>query len=233
MQRCSNALKYDKHNIVRLLGFLSCCFSLFGCVIDDPSYGPGESFEPAAGVICDRGKQVCFDRQGPDIRLTRQYFGEAAAERLRRRAADPRGGQDGVFVPQPGVRCDSSRQVCFDQQGPDVELTRQYFGDEASERLARQRPEHQGHQGHVLCEPAVQVCADRQGPDVNLTRQHFGEAAADRLVRELSHQGAVFEPRPGISCDRSQRICYDRQGADVQWTRLFFGEDASERLRRR
>ncbi len=36
---------------------------------------------PRAGVICDAPRQVCFDRKGPSIGLTRTYYGPGASNR--------------------------------------------------------------------------------------------------------------------------------------------------------
>ncbi|HQC73750.1 MAG TPA: hypothetical protein PLE42_13640, partial [Candidatus Competibacteraceae bacterium] len=34
-------------------------------------------------------------------------------------------------------RCDDEKQICRDQSGPNVELTRQKYGDQAAQRLQR------------------------------------------------------------------------------------------------
>jgi hypothetical protein len=41
-------------------------------------------------------------------------------------------------LPRAGVVCDPPQQVCYDSQGPSLELTRQYLGPRASNRLLTQ-----------------------------------------------------------------------------------------------
>jgi hypothetical protein len=42
---------------------------------------------------CDDEKQVCRDKSGPNVELTRQRYGDQAAQRLQRRQSNDGGGQ--------------------------------------------------------------------------------------------------------------------------------------------
>ncbi len=57
-----------------------------GGVLDQPTKAQaqwsGTVSRVAPGVVCDRAASICFDRQGPSIGLTKQYFGNNAAQRL-------------------------------------------------------------------------------------------------------------------------------------------------------
>lgn len=244
MLRCAELAKKARRKGLYMIGLLLCSLSLSGCIVEEPAPGQGNIFEPEAGVSCDEGRQICYDRQGPDVRLTRRYFGDRAADRLERQLA--RGGAgNNVFEPEPGVVCNRTTKICYDQQRPDVRLTRTYFGDAAAQRLRRQIGDQHDSaenafspQPGVRCEPARQICFDREGASIDLTRQYFGEDAAERLANQIGYQrpappgygGGLYEPERGVVCEAAIQICADRKGADVSLTRRYFGENAAERL---
>ena len=116
------------------------------------------------GVKCDDQKQVCRDRNGLSVDLTRQKYGEQAAQRLQRhlskvegsgqqpqqprpqpqqprpqpqqpRPQQPQQQSGEVFSPTSDVRCVRSEQVCYHYNQPSSIFTRQYFGGAAAERL--------------------------------------------------------------------------------------------------
>lgn len=107
------------------------------------------------GVKCDDEKQVCRDRNGLSVDLTRQKYGDQAAQRLQRhlskgegsgqqprpqqpqqpRPQQPQQQSGEVFSPTSDVRCVRSEQVCYHYNQPSSIFTRQYFGGAAAERL--------------------------------------------------------------------------------------------------
>jgi hypothetical protein len=100
---------------------------------DDLPYrarGSDRFVRPRSGVVCDRATSVCYKGGQVDRTETRDLFGERAADR----ADDLRDerGTARLFVPERGVTCDRSRQVCFDDGRADGSLTRRYFGQRAA-----------------------------------------------------------------------------------------------------
>lgn len=100
---------------------------------DDLPYraqGSDRFLRPRSGVVCDRSTSVCYKGGEVDKTETRDLFGDRAADR-----ADDLRDQRGtarLFVPERGVTCDRSRQVCFDDGRADSSLTRRYFGQRAA-----------------------------------------------------------------------------------------------------
>jgi hypothetical protein len=83
-----------------------------------------------AGVICDVPRQVCFDRQGPSIGLTRQTDGAGASNQLL--AQPPGSPPQREFQLISGQLCDGDQQLCWDggwrQRNVYPLLSRQLFG---------------------------------------------------------------------------------------------------------
>jgi len=67
---------------------------------------------PRAGVICDAPRQVCFDRQGPSISLTRHYYGPGASNRLLAQLSGSPPQRE--FQLSSGQLCDVNQQLCWD-----------------------------------------------------------------------------------------------------------------------
>lgn len=88
---------------------------------------------PRSGVVCDRNTSVCYKGSQVDKSETRDVFGERAADRADDLRDDR--GTARLFVPERGVTCDRSRQVCFDDDSPDSSLTRRYFGNRAADAV--------------------------------------------------------------------------------------------------
>ena len=100
------------------------------------------------------------------------FFG-ASAIPMAARAADPRAR----------VICDAPRPVCFDRQGPFIDLTRTYYGPGASNRLlgqlSRSPPQRKFQlSSGQLCDLNQQLCWDggwrRRNVNPLLSRQLFG-----------------------------------------------------------
>jgi hypothetical protein len=85
---------------------------------------------PRAGVICDAPRQVCFDRQGPSIGLTRTYYGPGASNRLLAQLSGSPPQRE--FQLSSGQLCDLTQQLCWDRgwrrRNVNPLLSRQLFG---------------------------------------------------------------------------------------------------------
>jgi hypothetical protein len=106
----------------------------------DAKKEPKWVFEPDGDTSCDMRTQVCYGAKGPNVKQTRKYFGEEAAARLERNLAGSGGGAPPITRPKKKVGCDASVQVCYDENGPSVKLTKKYFGEEAAKKLKKQMP---------------------------------------------------------------------------------------------
>jgi len=85
---------------------------------------------PQSGVVCDPGGQLCYDKSGVSIGLTREYFGtyaEQAALRNLAGQAPPR-----QFRLSNGSSCDVSARTCWtdnwNRQQVNTALSNQLFG---------------------------------------------------------------------------------------------------------
>jgi len=85
---------------------------------------------PRAGVICDAPRQVCFDRQGSSIGLTRTYYGPGASNRLLAQLSGSPPQRE--FQLSSGQLCDLKQQLCWDggwrRRNVNPLLSRQLFG---------------------------------------------------------------------------------------------------------
>ena len=107
------------------------------------SAAPLLSAQAQQGVKCDDERHVCRDKNGLNVELTRQRYGDQAANRVQKHqqsggqqgGARQGGGQQGGG--QQGVKCDDGQQVCRDKNGLNVELTRQRYGDQAANRVQK------------------------------------------------------------------------------------------------
>lgn len=97
-----------------------------------PAPMPGQSLLfPAAGVVCDRSAQSCYDSSGLSLGLTRQYFGAYAEQNVLRNLngqAPPR-----QFRLSNGEACDVNQRLCWSdgwaQRSVDRQLSQQLFGN--------------------------------------------------------------------------------------------------------
>lgn len=138
---------------------------------------------PRPGVRCDRLERVCYDRGGPELSLTREYFGRSAAEDL----ADRIGGNwrtDTRYNPREGVRCDLADALCTKRGEPDYKNTREQFGRRPALAVTEPdgtiRPDRR-----TVCDPITRVCEKNDRPSVDRTRYVFGDRAARNLKSQL------------------------------------------------
>jgi hypothetical protein len=94
-------------------------------------------------------------------------------------------GTSSLNFPQRGVVCDPAGQVCYDQQGISLGLTREYFGRRAEQVLQQQfssQPmprEYRLSDGSVCSVPARTCWSDgwsKRYPSQKLTSQLYGDA---------------------------------------------------------
>lgn len=147
----------------------------------------------------------------------------------------------------PGVECDRDAQLCTDERGPSVGLTRLYLGDEAADRLLATlealddaRPPaptepaeptiHYPKRG-VACDDLVETCYTAKGHHNGMTKATYGSDAVKSLARRAAlppgDLDAIVRPGRGEVCDRSSQTCYSDGRADASLTRLQFGADAA------
>lgn len=153
-----------------------------------PNYGSSRSrdrFEPRPGVVCDAGERVCYDRRGPDVGLTGEYFGSKASKRLAddldRRRKDP------VYRPKEKVRCNLDDELCLKKGVPDYANTREQFGRKAALKVRQPgwdddeiRPNRK-----VVCDTGEEACYKRDGkPAIGATKKVFGKKAARELKKD-------------------------------------------------
>ncbi len=85
---------------------------------------------PRAGVICDAPRQVCFDRQGPSIGLTRLHTGAGASKQLLAQLSGSPPQRE--FQLSSGQLYDLNQQLCWDRgwrrRNVNPLLIRQLFG---------------------------------------------------------------------------------------------------------
>lgn len=155
-----------------------------------PGYGSGGGYgwgygsssarySPTPGVTCDRRQQVCFDRNGADVGLTREYFGRDSSERLADAIGD-HSRRDPNYSPQRGVRCDLGDELCTKKGDPSYIQTRKQFGRKPA--LAVQQPDGTiTPRKNVVCDAGSQVCNKNGQPSVDSTRYVFGKKAAKRV----------------------------------------------------
>ena len=156
---------------------------------------PRGIFRPEGGVVCDRASEVCYDRDGASVELTRREFGYGGARDLADRLDRPRSGpgrRGGViYSPKQGVSCDEEVATCYVEDEAHPGHTKRQFGSEAVRALERRsggRDRSDGiyrPAGGAVCDRLSEVCYDRHGASAKLTREEFGREAAARMTERL------------------------------------------------
>ena len=97
-------------------------------------------FKPATDQSCDTLSAACYDREGPNVALTRATFGGNAATRLDKRMKRPAKGRE-IVKYGSSVTCDRDAGVCYDRLGASVGYTRLYLSEaQSNQLLTRMRP---------------------------------------------------------------------------------------------
>ncbi len=123
-----------------------------------------------------------------------------------------------VDLPRPGVVCDPPQQICFDSQGPSLELTRLYLGPRASNRLLTQLSGRPAMAEFVLSEGQLCDLRLRSCWDDGQRRRQFNPLLSRHLFGAASPSGArpsAAAPDPSMerSCQLSQRAMVVFSGA--------------------
>jgi hypothetical protein len=142
-------------------------------------------FEPAKGVSCDRGQNVCQWKGGPTVGLTRLFFGDGPADALMPAQAPEGYRYDPIFKPSTRSSCDTLVTTCYDESGANGELTTKYFGSKAANRLSKRPRTIQRYGQFITCDRVSDVCYDRLGAGVGITRLYIGEPQSDALLKRL------------------------------------------------
>ena len=143
-------------------------------------------FRLSNGFVCDLRASSCWkdgwQKTQLAPKLTQQLFGT-------RPPTGNGSGNDlqGLQVPRTGVVCDSGSQLCYDQMGLSLGLTREYFGSYAEQAAVRnlggQVPARQFRLSNgSACDGMARTCwsdgLGRQRVNLALTNQLFGGGGA-------------------------------------------------------
>jgi hypothetical protein len=115
-----------------------------------------------------------------------------------------------VDLPRPGVVCDPPQQICFDSQGPSLELTRLYLGSRASNRLLTQLSGRPAMAEFVLSDGQLCDLRLRSCFDDGQRRRQFNPLLSRHLFGATSPSGTrptAAAPDPSLerNCQLSQR----------------------------
>lgn len=147
-------------------------------------------------------------------------------------------------------KCDDERQVCRDKSGPNVEQTRQRYGDDAARRLERRQSRDDGgaqaggggrpgggqnaggNQGGRPGAGQPPGAAQPPGQGQNLGGNQGGGRPnpGQNLGGGGGAQADTFSPGPGISCVRSAQVCYSAGAPNPFHTAKHFGPGAANRI---
>ena len=128
-------------------------------------------------------------------------------------------------------KCNDEKQVCHDKSGPNVELTRQRYGDAAAQKLERREARKNegagggqaGGGGGRAGGGQAGGGGGRAGGGQNAGGQAGGGQAG-------GGQGDTFSPAAGISCIRSAQVCYSGGMPHPFYTAKYFGAGAASRI---
>jgi hypothetical protein len=139
-------------------------------------------FRLSNGSVCDLRAAACWSDGWQKTQLaqqlTLQLFGALPSDN--RPGAE---GLSGLQTPKPGVVCDPGGQLCYDQVGVSLGLTREYFGSYAEQSALRnlggQAPPKQFRLSNgSACDAMARTCWsdgwNRQRLNVALSNQLFG-----------------------------------------------------------
>jgi hypothetical protein len=109
------------------IGFIICAFTtVLGCA---EKVAP--VFSPEQGVICDSTAQFCSDRFGISLGITKEYLGQAAADKWGGIMEDESFDASSYSMSN-GLTCDTKLKICkknkWDEE-PDAKWTKVLFGD--------------------------------------------------------------------------------------------------------
>ncbi len=153
---------------------------------------------------CNDEKQVCHDKSGPNVELTRQRYGDAAAQKLERREARKNEGAGGGQAGGGGGRAGGGQAGGGGVGGGGGGGQAGGGGGQAG-----------GGGG-------------RAGGGQNAGGQAGGGQAGGGQAG--GGQGDTFSPAAGISCIRSAQVCYSGGMPHPFYTAKYFGAGAASRI---
>ena len=139
-------------------------------------------------------------------------------------------------------KCNDENQVCRDKSGPNVELTRQKYGDDAARRLERRQSRDDGgaQAGGGGRPGGGQNAGGNQGGGRPGAGQPPGQGqnaggnqggGRPNPGQNLGgSQAETFSPGAGISCVRSAQVCYSGGMPNPFHTAKHFGPSAAGRI---
>ena len=71
----------------------------------------------SGGFVCDRKDQVCYDGRGANVNMTRQKFGEYAAQDVQKKLNKKDEWGTKKFTLSNGVKCNVQNRVCKKENG--------------------------------------------------------------------------------------------------------------------
>lgn len=188
---------------------------------------------PAAGVICDTLRLICYTREGPSVSLTQFYFGKTATNRLESQLRRKPTSSDVLL--SNGSLCDLRTQTCwsdgFRRTKQAGMLSQQLFGTGQTSNGAYVG----GLQGldtprvGVVCDSRFQTCYDQNGLSLGLTREYFGSNSEQMALSRLQGQSSQqqFRLSNGSYCDATARTCWNeipsRRQVNTELTNQLFG----------
>ncbi len=90
-------------------------------------------YSPGPGAVCDKVGQACFDKEGASIGITKDEFGQTAADKLASAIEEVGDDWDPTeFTLSDGVSCNTTKKVCEDSSGEmATKMTIALFGNTA------------------------------------------------------------------------------------------------------
>lgn len=129
-------------------------------------------------------------------------------------------------------KCNDEKQVCHDKSGPNVELTRQRYGDAAAQKLERRETRKSEGAG------GGQNAGGQAGGGGRAGGQAGGGGGAHAGGGQNAGGGGgggggqadTFSPAAGVSCIRSAQVCYSGGMPHPFYTAKYFGAGAAGRI---
>ena len=146
-------------------------------------------------------------------------------------------------------KCNDEKQVCHDKSGPNVELTRQRYGDAAAQKLERRetrKSEGAGGGQNAGGQAGGGGRAGGQAGGGGGAHAGGGQNAGGGGGGGGAHAGGgqnagggggggggqadTFSPAAGVSCIRSAQVCYSGGMPHPFYTAKYFGAGAAGRI---
>lgn len=94
----------------------------------------GELVAVDKGVVANRREGICYDKNGPNVKLTAAYIDKTAADRLAKTLkADS--ASKAEFAPELDASCNGGEQVCYVRGRANNVLSRAIFGEKQAQAL--------------------------------------------------------------------------------------------------